>query len=136
MSNKTSDKAVPIESYFRQLYEEAPLPYQSLDAEGRLLDVNRAWEDTLGYTREEVLGRFIGDFHVPGQEEKLRHGFIDFIRQDSVQAIEFEFICKDGMRKFMAVSGRIVRDNQDRFLRTHCILNDITERKVIESALE
>lgn len=49
--------------------------------------------------------------------------------------MKFEFRCKDGTRKLMSVSGRIARDNQGRFLRTHCILNVITERKVIERAL-
>ncbi len=136
MKSTTSNDSAGIESHFRQLYEEAPLPYQSLDAEGRLLEVNQTWEDTFGYTREEVLGRFIGDFHAPGQEEKLRQGFIGFKRQDSVDAIEFEYNCKDGTRKLMAVSGRIARDRQGQFRRTHCILSDITERRVIEKALE
>jgi two-component system, sensor histidine kinase len=136
MSYTTSNNTGGVESHFRQLYEEAPLPYQSLDSEARLLEVNRAWEDTFGYKREEVLGRFIGDFHVPGQEEKLRQGFIDFLHQDSVHAIEFEFSCKDGTRKLMSVCGRIARDSQGQFRRTHCILNDITERRIIEKALE
>ena len=136
MSCATSNDTAGIDSHFRRLYEEAPLPYQSLDSEGRLLEVNRAWEETFGYKREEVLGRFIGDFHAPGQEEKLRQGFIDFVQHDSVHAIEFEFSCKDGTRKLMAVSGRIARDSQGQFLRTHCILNDITEHRIIEKALE
>jgi PAS domain S-box-containing protein len=48
----------------------------SLHSEGRLLEVNQAWEETFRYKREEVLGRFIGDFHVSGQEEKLREGLL------------------------------------------------------------
>jgi hypothetical protein len=35
----------------------------------------------------------------------------------------------------MSVSGRIARDNQGHFLRTHCILNDITVQKGAEKAL-
>ena len=136
MSSVTSNDAAGVDSHFRLLYEEAPLPYQSLDSEGRLLEVNRAWEEAFGYKREEVLGRFIGDFQVPGQEDKLRQGFIDFAQHDSVHAIEFEFCCKDGSRKLMAISGRIARNSQGQFQRTHCILNDITEHRIIEKALE
>jgi PAS domain S-box-containing protein len=136
MSSATSNDTAGIDWHFRELYEEAPLPYQSLDSEGRLLQVNRAWEETFGYKREDVLGRFIGEFHVPGQGKKLRQGLIDFIRHGSVHAIEFEFICDDGTRKLMAVSGRIARDSQGQFQRTHCILNDITEHRTIEKALE
>jgi PAS domain S-box-containing protein len=136
MSSTPSSDTLALESHFRQLYEEAPLPYQSLDIEARLLGVNQAWERTFGYRREEVLGRFIGDFQTPGQEEKLRQGFDEFLRRDSVTGIEFEFRCKDGTRKLMSVTGRIARDHQGRFLRTHCILSDITMRKEIEKALE
>ena len=112
MSSEPSNDTAGVDWHFRQLYEEAPLPYQSLDCEGRLIEVNRAWEETFGYKREEVIGRFIGDFHVPGQEKKLRQGFTDFVQHDYVHAIEFEFSCKDGTRKLMAVSGRIARDSQ------------------------
>jgi PAS domain S-box-containing protein len=136
MNPMTPGDALAIESHFRQLYEEAPLPYQSLDNEARLLEINRAWEETFGYTREEVLGRFIGDFQVPGQEAKLQNAFIEFLRLDSVAGAEFEFSCKDGTRKLMSVSGRIARDSHGRFLRTHCILSDITERREIETALQ
>jgi PAS domain S-box-containing protein len=132
---KSNDTA-GIDSHFRQLYEEAPLPYQSLDSEGRLLEVNRAWEEAFGYKREEVLGRFIGDFHVPGQEEKLQQGFIEFLRHGSIHAIEFEFKCKDGTHKLMSVTGRIACDPQRLFQRTHCILSDITAHKAIEIALQ
>jgi two-component system, sensor histidine kinase len=136
MSATNPDDVLYHEHYFRRLYEEAPLPYQSLDNEARLIEVNQAWENTFGYTRDEVLGRFIGDFHVPGQEEKLGQSFNEFLSRDSVSGIELEFCCKDGTRKLMSVSGRIARDSQGRFLRTHCILNDITERKIIEKALQ
>jgi len=131
-----SNDTQQVGSHFRQLYEEAPLPYQSLDSKGRLLEVNRAWVEAFGYMREEVLGRYIGDFHVPGQEEKLRQGFSEFIRHDVVNAVEFEFNCKNGTRKLMSVSGRIVRDRKGEFQRTHCILIDVTERKVNEAALQ
>lgn len=134
MSSTTSSDAPATD--FRQLYQEAPLPYQSLDTEGRLVEVNRAWEGAFGYTRGEVIGRFIGDFHVPGREEELRRAFDEFLARGSVTETEFEFCCKDGTHKLMSVSGRIARDEQGRFLRAHCILNDITVRKGIEKALQ
>lgn len=116
------------EALFRNLYEQAPLPYQSLDEQGCLLAVNRAWEETLGYSREEVLGRFIGDFHLPGQEEKLQQGLTDFIENGCVDGVFFKFRCSDGSQKTMSVNGRITCDEAGHFQRTHCILTDITEQ--------
>ena len=39
------------EGKFRLLCEKAPLPYQSLDKNGCLIDVNLAWLEVLGYKR-------------------------------------------------------------------------------------
>lgn len=45
------------EARFRLLFDAAPLPYQSLDADGTLVAVNDAWLATFGYRRADVLGR-------------------------------------------------------------------------------
>ncbi|MBU1720926.1 MAG: PAS domain-containing protein, partial [Bacteroidetes bacterium] len=42
------------ESWFRKLFESAPLGYQSLDEHGNFIGVNQAWLDTFGYSQEEV----------------------------------------------------------------------------------
>jgi diguanylate cyclase (GGDEF)-like protein/PAS domain S-box-containing protein len=44
--------------------------------------------------------------------------------------------CKDGTHKRVVINGRIARDGQGNFQRTHCILTDITERKQHESKLQ
>lgn len=136
MSAAKSNDAINSNTDFRRLFEEAPLPYQSLDDEGRLIEVNGAWERAFGYVREEVLGRYFGKFHAPGQEGKLRRAFHDLLDCGVIDSIEFDFRCKDGTRKLMTLNGRIARDERGRFLRTHCILNDITERKRIEKKLQ
>jgi len=53
------------EQRFKLLYERAPLAYQSLDEKGNFIEINQAWLDTLGYEREEVIGRNFGDFLHP-----------------------------------------------------------------------
>jgi len=53
------------ENRFRLLFERLPLGYQSLDENGRILEVNQAWLDTLGYAREQVIGKSFGNFLHP-----------------------------------------------------------------------
>ena len=53
------------ERRFRLLYENMPLSYQSLDADGRFIEINAAWTKLLGYAREEVIGKSFGDFLMP-----------------------------------------------------------------------
>ncbi len=45
------------EHKFRLLFEQAPLPYQSLDNEGRIIEVNPAWLRLTGLARGSAAGR-------------------------------------------------------------------------------
>ncbi|RLJ20575.1 hypothetical protein DJ030_06565 [bacterium endosymbiont of Escarpia laminata] len=131
----TPEEIKTSEEHFRRLYEEAPLPYQSLDEKGRILSINRAWEETLGYTREEVLGQSIGEFHAPGQEVKLSKTFAEFLACGLVDRVKILFQCKDGTEKLFSINGRVAHDEQGHFLRTHCILTDITDIQKTEMEL-
>jgi len=57
------------EERYRDLYDEAPVGYMELDAEGRISRINRRELEVLGYSAEEVLGRPMWDFVV---EEEAR----------------------------------------------------------------
>ena len=122
------------EERFRLLYEKAPLGYQSLDAAGCFIDVNQTWLDTLGYSREEVIGRWFGDFLAPHEVEAFRQRFPKFKATGEIQ-VEVETVRKDGAHAIIAIVGRIAYDEHGGFKQTHCILTDITERKLAEEAL-
>jgi PAS domain S-box-containing protein len=114
------------ERLFRDMYELAPLACQSLDAAGTILDVNTAWLDLFGRSRSEVIGRFIGDFLTEASLAVLGERFARFMRDNRTEGNVFEIARGDGGRRLVAVNGRIVRDADGAFLRTHCILTDIT----------
>jgi PAS domain S-box-containing protein len=122
------------ELVFREMFKQAPLPYQSLDIEGNILDVNQEWLNQLGYERQEVMGRFIGDFITAESLQTLSCEFPKFKEAGRVDGPVFELKCKDDSLKLMEVNGRIGRDSAGNFLRTHCILTDVTLRKQMEDA--
>jgi diguanylate cyclase (GGDEF)-like protein/PAS domain S-box-containing protein len=122
------------EERFQLLFEKAPLGYQSLDIEGRFIDVNQKWLDTLGYTRNEVVGKWFGDFLCPEYVEGFRQRFPIFKSQGYIHS-EFEMLCKDGQRLFIAFDGKIGYSAEGKFIQTHCILQDITEQRKAEKAL-
>jgi two-component system, cell cycle sensor histidine kinase and response regulator CckA len=124
------------EERFRLLYEDAPIGYQSLDENGCLLEVNRAWLNLLGYSREEVLGRWFGDFLASGQEELFRTRFPGFKETGETRGIGFEMVCRDGRRLLAEFDGKVAYDEQGRFRQTHCILRDVTEQKQAEQAIQ
>jgi diguanylate cyclase (GGDEF)-like protein/PAS domain S-box-containing protein len=123
------------EKRFRNLYEEAPLGYQSLDEEGRVIDVNQAWLAMLGYEKEEVIGRCIGDF-LPGQRrELLMDRFPQPKESGDIHGLEIEMLHRNATPITVSVDGRVGHDGQGKFKQTHCILSDVTERKRAEEKL-
>jgi len=113
---------------FRLLYDRAPLAYQSLDEQGRLLEVNQAWLDMLGYSREEVIGRSVADFLSKEWRAHFKQNFPRFKSVGEVLGVEFELRTKEGIPILVSVNGKIGHDSEGNFQQTHCILYDITER--------
>ena len=123
------------EERFRILYERAPLAYQSLDVKGRFIDVNPKWLETLGYSREEVIGHWFGDFLAFESAERFKERFSRFKAAGKTQGVEFKMLKKDGSSIMVSFDGRIGHDDQGKFKQTHCIFKDITDRKRAEEKL-
>jgi PAS domain S-box-containing protein len=122
------------EERFRNLYEQMPLGYQSLNAEGCLIEVNQSWLDLLGYTHQEVIGRWFGDFLAPHEVEAFKQRFRLFKANDAVH-VDVEMVRRAGSSIIVHIDGRIGRDEYGQFKQTHCILHDITERIQVEMRL-
>jgi diguanylate cyclase (GGDEF)-like protein/PAS domain S-box-containing protein len=123
------------EAHFRLFYEHAPAAYESLDASGHVLEVNAEWLKQFGYARDQVIGRFIGDFLAPGQEELFKERFADFLRDGAIRKMEYDFLHHDSGIVTVAVDGLVDRDEQGNFKRTQCVLHNITARKQMEQEL-
>ena len=118
------------EERFRNLFENAPLAYQSLDENGLFLDVNRKWLEVLGYEdKEQVLGKCFGDILAPGYREHFDLNFPMFKQACVIDGVEFEMLRTDGARITVSFNGRVQLDRDGCFIRTHCIFTDISERK-------
>jgi len=133
--SRTEKQLRESEQRFRLLYERSPLAYQSLDEEGRFLEVNDAWLEMLGYNRKEVIGRWFGGLLTPEYVERFNENFPRFKAMGDVSGVQFEMIRKDGRRVTIEADGRIGYDDDGNFQQTHCILRDVTERKQAKEAL-
>ncbi|MBU0986914.1 MAG: DUF3365 domain-containing protein, partial [Proteobacteria bacterium] len=122
------------EERFRHLYEQAPLGYHSLDKEGCIIDANQAWLDLMGYSRDQVIGRWFGDFLAPHEVDGFKQNFPRFIDTGEVH-VDLQMVQQVGSTIIVHVDGSIGYDEGRQFKQTHCILHDITERKRFEEEL-
>ena len=90
------------EKRFQSMYDTAPLPYQALDENGCFLDVNPSWTEELGYIREEVIGKWFGDFLVPEYRDHFKQFFPRFKAAGEIYGVEFEMLRKDGSTLFIS----------------------------------
>lgn len=120
---------------FRLMFTNAPIPYQSLDEQGNFLDVNQTFLDVLGYSREDVIGKNFADILHPDWQDHFKENFPKFKAVGEILGVEFELVKKDGSIIFISLNGKIQRDARDRFLRTHCVFQDMSEQRRIEAAL-
>ncbi len=121
------------EEKFRLLYEKAPLGYQSLDSKGRFITVNSVWLNMFGYTKEEIVGHWFGDFIT--NVDEFERNFPHLKNVGEIHGAQLEIICKDQSIIPIELSGKILLDENNKFLQSHCILQDITIRKQMETAL-
>jgi diguanylate cyclase (GGDEF)-like protein/PAS domain S-box-containing protein/putative nucleotidyltransferase with HDIG domain len=131
---KTENEIRQSEEKFQLLFNQAPLGYLSLDVEGRVIEVNQKWLDTLGYSKEEVIGKWFGDFLCPEYVDGFRQRFQIFKSQGFIH-IEFEMQSKDKQRLHISFEGKIVYGADGAYKQTHCILQDITRQRKAETAL-
>jgi PAS domain S-box-containing protein len=134
LNRQLNERLCESEERFRVFFEKAPLGYQSVDFDARILEVNDMWLEILGYHRDEVIGKWFGGFLAPEHIPAFRERFSAFKAAGRIH-VEFEILRKDGSRRWIAFDGRIGYELNGEFKQTHCILLDITERKQAEARL-
>ncbi|HID74002.1 MAG TPA: PAS domain S-box protein, partial [Thermoplasmata archaeon] len=123
------------EANLRDLFDNATDLIQQVDPEGRILSVNRAWCETLGYTREEALAMNVMDIICPDHRAECMAMFKRVMNGETLRLVETEFYTKDGRR--IIVEGNVNSRIEDgKVVHTRGFFRDITERKQAERARE
>lgn len=116
------------ETRFKKLFDHAPFGYQSLDANGCFIDVNDKWLAIFGYEKQEVIGKWFGDFLHQDMKEAFKKRFDQFKKRGQV-ITEFKMLTKQGQEIQVAFDGKISYDENHMAIQTHCMISDITEIK-------
>lgn len=110
------------------LYDQDSYGYHSLDAEGRIIQINEIELTMLGYSREEVTGRKITDFYTPEGLQLFQENYPRFMQQGWVADLEFTVVRKDGTLLPVSISSTAIRDEAGNFLMSRSVVVNISER--------
>ncbi len=125
------------ERRYRLLYDKAPIMMHSIDAEGRLIEINGEWENILGYSRAEVLGRRSVEFMTEASRKFAVEVNLPRMFQDGfIRDAHYQFVTKNGSLVDVLVSAIVVRDAQGQIDRVLGVLLDVTERLKAERAVQ
>jgi PAS domain S-box-containing protein len=123
------------EERYRLLIETMNEGLEVLDPDGIITYVNKRLCDMLGYTREEMIGRRMGEFFEPAERDFFDQ-HLGGLQECALGHHEITWIRKDGGKVYSIFSPRLLFDDQSRFRGCFAVVTDITDRKGIENALK
>jgi PAS domain S-box-containing protein len=120
----------------RDLYNNAPCGYHSVDKDGLFLRINETELRWLGYTRDEVIGKLnFADILTETSRQVFAENFPRFKETGLVRDLEFELVRKDGTAFPVLVSASALRDETGNYVMSRSTVYDMTERKRAQEAV-
>ena len=116
------------EARFHDLVENANDLIQICDRDGALLYVNRAWCETLGYSKTEIAGLTLQDIIHPDSLDHCMEQLLQVVAEKELTGVEAVFQAKDGHKVFVEGSATC-GINDSKQLSTRSIFRDVSERK-------
>jgi PAS domain S-box-containing protein len=123
------------EQRYRDIVENASDLILAVDLEDRITSVNAAFERTLGYARDEVIGRPLACIVAPAWRGQLRDATAVKLRRSSKATLyDVEFIANDGSAVQVEVSSWLVVED-GRPVGVQAICRDVSDRRDAEHTL-
>jgi PAS domain S-box-containing protein len=121
---------------FREMFDDAPVGYHEIDGQGHITHVNRTECEMLGYTVEEMTGRYIWDFVL--EQDVAQKAVIEKLagKLPPSKNLERVYVRKDGTNVPVLIQDRFLRQRDGSINGIRTIMQDITERKRMEEELK
>ena len=123
------------ESKYRHIVETANEGVWIFNSSFETIYVNEKMAQMLGYSREEMLGRFIWDF-ADEEDKNISQVKLANSKQGIDEVYELKLMRKEGSYVWFLVSAKAFFEKDGKFTGILGMFNDITERKQAEEALK
>jgi len=124
-----------LERRYRSLFEESRDMMHIINVDGRIIAVNQAELDVLGYSREEMIGKLSIELLAPDALEITLQSLKKVMQGAMIPLTESVLLTKTGERLHVEVSATPQFEN-GKVVSVLGILRDITERKQKDALLE
>jgi PAS domain S-box-containing protein len=123
-------------AYIENLVENAADIILSTDLEDQILTWNRGAEITLGYSKEEVIGKHLSTLLPPQRLHELAEMRAKVELDGALRDVEVESNKKDGTPIFLSLSVSSIADGDGRIVGFLRVAKDITEKRRYEQRLK
>ena len=129
------EERIGLENKFTKIFQTSPdgIAITRLE-DGKYLDVNNGYLKLFGYTLQELIGKTATDLNIwsnPGNLKLFKQSLLD---HGEVNNMELPFLTKTGQIITCLLSARTIEMNGEMCIIS--IIRDITERKLMEDALQ
>ncbi len=126
---------VQSENKFRTLFNEAPVGYHEIDAKGRIRQINKTELEMLGYSRNEMVGRFIWEFIA---DAGCKQSVLKKLKGQTEPGKGYErrFIRKNDSTFIALVEDRLLEDTQGKIEGIRTTIQDISQLIKMQEELQ
>jgi PAS domain S-box-containing protein len=121
--------------YFRILFQQSPHPYQVLNENGIIGEVNVIWLETLGYTKEDVIDNRFGNFLHRDDQQRFSEQYAEFLARGEIHDLELRMRRKNGEYIDISFDGRVGKTENGSFDLAYCLWRDVSTMRKAQGAL-
>jgi PAS domain S-box-containing protein len=134
---RQAEEALRIsEKKYRELYDNAPDMYHTLDKNRIIIDCNETEAVMLGYKKNEIIGKPAVNFLTEKSQLLLEREFSELKKKRTIKNLQMDFVRKDGTSFPVILNVFADFDNDGELIRARVIARDITEIKKSERELK
>ncbi|MFC1888405.1 PAS domain S-box protein [Thermodesulfobacteriota bacterium] len=125
------------EELFRVFFENAPIYCYMVSTEGKLLNINKSALKTLGYKKEEIIGKsLLTTIYPPSFQKRAEKLLKTWKKRGELKGEELNIITKDGTERSVLLNVQAVKDSKGKILHSISVQSDITDQKRVEGELK
>lgn len=124
-----------IDSNFQTIFKYMPFKAALINLDGYIIDVNEAAVKLYGaHSQKDFIGKSMYEFVDTAYHKKVSRAWAKLIRSGKIDDVELVFVNKNGEKRNIIVSAKVLRELNGENMCVIAMAKDITHQKVTEAA--